>query len=470
MHSTPDTMTNDQDHSFKTPRGIAVVDVGFTNSKVILYDETLKIVAERKITSPHHDGQCYREIDVEPILKFARNAISELDALLPIDAIVPTAHGACIVCLKADGSLAVPVMDYTSEPPQEVLQAYAHLAPNFEESYSPLLPMALMHAMQLFWQQSELPEAFSRTKTILPLMQYIAFGLGGRVVTEVSSMSCQSHLVDMRDGNASSISRHFGWDKLYAPPAKAWDVVGTFTSKLNGRGNIFAGVHDSNANFLRYLASGKQHFTLLSTGTWIIGFDTDADMLKLDHTRDIVANKSVFGKTVACCRFFGGKEFEVLSGGADGSVADIETTAELVARGTLALPSFTNSGGPMPGTGGKGRVIGPPATTASEHASLASLYCALMVSESLEALHSRHDVIVDGPFSQNNCFLSVLQALRPSQSIWASEARDGTAAGAACLAMMPDGIPPHINVTMRKAQQVKISNLAAYQTRWRKNA
>jgi sugar (pentulose or hexulose) kinase len=470
MHQTPDTMTNAQDQSSEKPRGIAVVDVGFTNSKVILYDSALNVVAERKITSPHHDGSHYREIDVEPILIFARKAITELDAVLPIDAIVPSAHGACIVCLKPDGSPAVPVMDYTSEPPKDVIEAYKLHAPDFAESYSPLLPMALMHAVQLFWQQSKLPQEFSQIQTILPLMQYIAFGLGARAVTEVSSMSCQSHLVDMRNGAASSISRHFGWDKLYAPLAKAWDNVGTFTSKLNGRGDILAGVHDSNANFLRYLAGGMQHFTLLSSGTWIIGFDTDADMSKLDHSKDIVANKSVFGKTVASCRFFGGKEFEVLSGGAEGSLADVKTATRLVAQGTFALPSFTDSGGPMPGTGGRGRVIGPAVTTAAERASLASLYCALMVSESLDALHSQHDVIVDGPFSQNGCFLSVLQALRPAQTIWASEARDGTAAGAACLALMPRGVPPHINVNMLKAERRTIPNLAAYQTLWRTSA
>jgi sugar (pentulose or hexulose) kinase len=463
-------MINTHAQTANQPRGIAVVDIGFTNSKVILYSAALEVVAERKIASPHHDGAHYREIDVGPILVFAQKAIIELDALLPIDAIVPSAHGACIVCLKADGTPAVPVMDYLSEPSPHIIKAYQEVMPSFEESYTTLLPLAILHAMQLFWQQSVLAEDFAKTKTILPLMQYIAFGLGGRAVTEVSSMSCQSHLVDMRDGAASSISGHFGWDKLYAPMVKAWDKVGVFKSKLQGHGHILAGVHDSNANFLRYLAGGKQHFTLLSTGTWIIGFDTDADMLKLDHARDIVANKSIFGKTIACCRFFGGKEFEVLSGGADGSLATVEAAAKLVAQGTYAQPSFTDSGGPMPGTGGKGKIIGPAPQTPGEHASLASLYCALMVSESLDAMHSHHDVIVDGPFSQNHCFLAVLQALRDTQTIWASEARDGTAAGAACLALMPDGTLPHIDIAMRKAEPAAIVELKAYQKQWRNTA
>jgi sugar (pentulose or hexulose) kinase len=455
------------------PRGIAVVDVGFTNSKVILYDAGLRVVAERKIVSPHHVGKHYKEIDVGPILGFAVEALNALDQILPVDAIVPCAHGACVVCLDDEGTPAVPVMDYTSEPPSEIVHEYRLVMPGFAESYSPYLPMALLHAMQLYWQQLVLPESFKRTRTILPLMQYIAFGLGGRAVTEVSSMSCQSHLVDMRHGGPSSLARKQGWDKLYAPRAHAWDVVGSFNGKsggFRGSGDILAGVHDSNANFLRYLAGGQTKFTLLSTGTWIIGFDTDADMTQLDPARDIVANKDVLGRTVACSRFFGGKEFEVLANGAAGELATLSCVSGLVKRGTIALPSFTDSGGPVPNTGGKGRIEGPPPASAAERASLASLYCALMVSESLDALHSNHTVIVDGPFSQNDVFLSLLAALRPGQTVMASEARDGTAAGAACLALMADGALPNAKIAMRKIVPADVPGLEACQTRWRTDA
>jgi sugar (pentulose or hexulose) kinase len=460
-------MTNAQDHS--PPRGIAVVDIGFTNTKVILYDAALTVLAERKIASPHHDGRHYREIDVGPILDFATAAITELDAITPIDTIVPAAHGACIICLKADGSLALPAMDYMSEPPAAVLAGYKKLMPDFAESYSPLLPMALLHSMQLYWQQTILPEAFAQTKTILPLMQYVAFGLGGRAVTEVSSMSCQSHLVDMRDGTPSSISRAQGWDKLYAPEAKAWDVVGTFKSQLRGHGNILAGVHDSNANYLRYLAGGQKHFTLLSTGTWIISFDTDADMMQLDRARDIVANKDVFGRTVACSRFFGGKEFEIIAKGADGSEATPWGVAELVAQGIMALPSFTDSGGPMPDSGGQGKIIGPLPDTGEARASLASLYCALMMSESLDALHSKQAIIVDGPFSQNEVFLKLLASLRTGQFVYASNLRDGTATGAACLALMRGGLLTQADIDMRNIAASNI-DLVDYQREWKRRS
>lgn len=456
-------------------RGLAVVDIGYTNSKVVLYSPTLEPVAERKMASPHHDGRHYREIDVAPIVDFVGKALRELDAILPVDRISVSAHGACIVTLGPDGTPAVPVMDYMSDPPPDILKAYEAVMPDYAEAFTTPLPMALLHGLQLFWQEQVMPEQFSKATAILPLMQYMAHALGGRAVTEVSSMSCQSHLVDMRSGGPSSLARRLGWDRLYAPPAKAWEVIGTLKPQLRGsgfagRGEILAGVHDSNANFLRYLAAGQEHFTLLSTGTWIIGFDTDADISSLDHGRDIVANKNVFGKTIACCRFFGGKEFEVLSKNAGDVHASMALVEEFVAREVMALASFTDSGGPMPGTALKGRIVGPFVEGAAERASLASLYCALMVAESLDAIQSHGNVIVDGPFSQNAVFLAVLAALRPGQAIYASEARDGTVAGAACLALMPDGRLPKIALPLRLIDAAAVPGLKAYQAAWKRRS
>jgi sugar (pentulose or hexulose) kinase len=456
-------------------RGIAVVDVGYTNTKVLLYDRELNCVAERRTASFHRDGLHYREIDVDPVIQFAATTLRELDAVLPIDKISVSAHGACIACLRPDGTLAVPLMDYMSEPPPEIERAYHAQMPDYAEGYTPPLPRALLHGLQLFWQQHVYPAVFAAADRILPLMQYVAHALGGRAVSEVSSMSCQSHLVDMRDGKPSSLARRLGWDRLYAPEAKAWQVIGALKpewrgTNFRGYGEILGGVHDSNANFLRYLAGGQNHFTLLSTGTWIIGFDTDADITGLDPARDIVANKSVFGKTIACCRFFGGKEFEVLAQGAAGVAASMISVEDLVAKEVMALPSFTDSGGPMPATGLRGRIAGPFAESATNRASLASLYCALMVSESLHAIRSYGNIIVDGPFSQNDVFLSVLAALRPHQQVLASQARDGTAQGAACLALMVEGKLPNIAIPMRIAEAAEVPGLKAYQQAWRRRA
>jgi sugar (pentulose or hexulose) kinase len=456
-------------------RGIAVVDAGKTNTKVILFDAAGKPLATRKVASVNHEGPPYRTIDPTPLVGLCRTALTELDAVLPIDVVVPCAHGAALACLAADGSLALPVMDYTSEPPPGIVARYRRIEPPFEEVFGPLLPMALTHALQLYWQQQAHPQEFGRIKTVVPWIQYVAFLLSGKLVTEVSGMSCQSQLMNVQKNTLSSLVHGQGWEKFFPPLVKAWDVIGSLRAEFKGDGfrgdgRVVAGVHDSNANYLRYLAGGQTKFTLLSTGTWIIGFDTEAQVETLNHEKDMVSNTDVFGKLVACCRFFGGKELEVLSEGASGDVATLQAVQKLVDQGTYASPSFSDGGGPVPHAGGKGKIIGAKPATPEQKASLAALYCALMVSESLDAIGSKHDIIVDGPFSKNMIFLQVLAQLRMGQKVMASDLRDGTTAGAACLALMPDGKLPHIPLSLTTIAPQKLAGLQRYHKAWQEKA
>ena len=115
-------------------------------------------------------------------------------------------------------------------------------------------------------------------------------------------------------------------------------------------------------------------------------------------------------------------------------------------------------------------MIGEKPSSAEQCASLASLYCALMVSETLDAIGSKHDIIVDGPFSKNVIFLQVLAQLREGQKVLASDLRDGTTAGAACLALMSDGILPNVPLALTTIQPQNLTNLAEYQTKWQKLA
>jgi sugar (pentulose or hexulose) kinase len=459
----------------KAPRGIAVVDAGYTNSKIALFSPQGELLAEHKAASRHVPGPPYPCIDPEPLAALCRNALPALDRILPVDAIVPCAHGAAMACLDAEGGLALPVMDYTSEPPPGIVADYRKIMPSFDEALCPLLPMALTHGLQLYWQQRGWPDAFARVRTLLPWIQYVGFRLSGVAVTEISSMSCQTHLMDTRRQQPSKMARDLGLDRLYAPMAKAWETIGTLKPEFRAQGfrgeaRVLGGVHDSTANFMRYVCAGLDRFTLVSTGTWSISFDPSASVDALDPARDTNTNTDVLGRTVCCSRFFGGKEFEAVAQGAPAEAADLATVAALVARGTSAIPSFTLTGGPVPGSEGKGHVLGPPAATAGERSSLAALYCAQMVSEQLDAISSRDDIIVDGPFSQNPVLLACLAQLRPRQKVLASALRDGTTAGAAALAMIDDGKLPAIGLKLTAIPPAAIRGLAAYHETWRRTA
>lgn len=459
----------------KALRGIAVVDVGFTNTKIVLFNAAGEVLAERKTASRHVPGPPYIWIDPEPMVALCREALPELDRILPIDAIVPSAHGAAMACLDASGNLALPVMDYTSEPPPEIVADYEKIMPGFDEALCPLLPLALTHGLQLYWQQRMWPEAFAGVTALLPWIQYVAFRLSGVPVTEISSMACQTHLLNTRTQEPSQMARDLGWDRLYAPRARAWEAIGTLKPEFRGeafRGEarVLAGVHDSTANFMRYVCAGLDRFTLVSTGTWSISFDPSTSVDVLDPACDTNTNTDVLGRNVCCSRFFGGKEFEAVSGGAPASAASLEGVARLVARGTYPVPSFTPMSGPVPNSGGRGHVLGPEVSGNEEKASLAALYCALMVSEQLDAIASRDGIIVDGPFSQNPVLLAVLAQLRPSQSVKASALRDGTTAGAAAIAMIDGGRLPNIGLRLTDIAPASVPGLDDYHRQWRKTA
>jgi sugar (pentulose or hexulose) kinase len=463
--------------SLDLPRGIAVVDAGATNTKVVLFSSDGKRLAERKAASRHVEGPPYRHIDSHAVVGLCREALPQLDLIAPIDALIPCGHGAALALLSRDGSLAMPIMDYTAEPPRDIVEEYKQMEPPFSEVYCRLLPMALTHGLQLYWQEREFPAEFTKTVTILTWIQYVSHLLGGKAVSEISSLSCQSQLMDVRLNRFSSLARGRGWDRLFAPMAKAWERVGEITpefkgSGFRGRGFVLAGVHDSNANYLRYLAAGLNSFTLLSSGTWIIGFNRSTPLTALKHEQDTASNTDILGRPVASCRFYGGREFEIVAQGAPTGSASLSAAARLVMRKTMALPSFTNSGGPIPNSGGKGRLVGAAPESAEERASLAALYCALMVSESLDAIDSRNDIIIDGPFAQNEVFVALLAQLRAQQlqRLLLSDEHEGTTSGAACLALMQDERLPEVPLSLKEAVAAQVLGLDEYQSNWRTKA
>jgi len=454
------------------PRGTLVLDIGSTNTKLVLFDGTGRPLRERRVESRHVPGPPYRSLDPEPALALLAEALPEFDGELPVDVIVPCAHGSALALLDEDGGLALPVMDYFAEPPAEIADAYRKIAPAFAEVFCPTNPMALTLGLQLFWQETRFREQFDRVRTILTWGQYFAWRMSGRAVTGHTELGAQTQLVDVTGNRFSSLARQRGWDRLFAPLAAPYETLGTLKhalrrSGLAGRLDIKAGIHDSNANYLRYLAAGLGDFTLLSTGTWIIVFDTGSDFRGLDPSRDTATNTDLFSRPVACSRFMGGLEIAAVEAGAPAGSGTPEALSALVRRGTFALPSFTDSGGPMPGTGGRGRIVGPAPEAVAERSALGALYCALMVDQSLDAVGSRGDVIIDGPFGQNALFAAALAALRAPQRLLRSDLRDGTAAGAALLARISgESDMPRQNIDLAPVVPLDEPGLLDYHREW----
>jgi sugar (pentulose or hexulose) kinase len=458
------------------PRGIAVVDIGATNSKVVLFDSLLAEIDSRKTETVHRAGPPYRHIDAQRIVAFAIGAIGELDRVLPVDVIVVSACGSTLACVDEKGELATPVMDYLAEPPAGIAEGYAKIAPPFAETFCNTWPAALSLGRQLYWLETAFPEAFARARSIMTWSQYLAFRLGGRQTCEVSTLGAFSQLLDVLKGDFSSIARQRGWADRFAPLTRAWEDIGELKREFrppafSGRGRILCGVHDSDANYLRYLAAGFSELALLSTGTFVVAFESQTDVHRLDSNRETFSYTNVFGRPLGCCGFFGGLEFDKLLAGASPSGASAKDIEAIIAHEVFALPSFSDSDGPVAGSGNRGRIEGPFTGDPGQRASLATLYTALMMSEALDAVESCSPIVIDGPFSRNDLLCSLLAALRPRQHVASTLLQEGTAAGAAVLALMNQaGDLPARQVELAPHEPGAFADLGAYQSKWQAKA
>ena len=310
-------------------------------------------------------------------------------------------------------------------------------------------------------------------RTILPWGQYFAWRMSGRAVSGNTELGAQTQLVDVANNRFSSLARARGWDKLFAPPARPYDTLGALkpefvSTPLAGRLEVKAGIHDSNANYLRYLAAGLGDFTLLSTGTWIIIFDTKSGLAGLDPSRDTATNTDLFSRPVACSRFMGGQEIAAIEAGAPTGSGTAEALSPLIRRGTFALPSFSDSGGPMPGSGGRGQDRRPAAANRRRAfgARRALLRARWSTSRSTRSARCS-DIIVDGPFGENALFAAALAALRAPQRLLRSDLRDGTAAGAALLASISgEADMPRLSLDLTPVAPLAEPRLLAYREAW----
>ncbi|NNG04876.1 MAG: hypothetical protein HKM95_12355 [Inquilinus sp.] len=451
---------------------VAVLDLGKTNLKLLAIDAEGRILDAETAENRPVAGPPYLHVDADHVWHWLLAALGRLAARHPIRAIVPCAYGSTAALVGEDGLVQL-IMDYEADPPDAIKAAYTEAAPSFGEVFAPTNPAGLTLGRQIFWQASAFPGTFARTRHILPNAQYWAWRLSGVAATEVTSLGAQTHLWAPLANDYSSLVDSQGWRRLFPPMRKAWDVLGPVAAEVAAATGlpavtpVLCGIHDSSANYLRYLAAGMSDFTLMSTGTWVISFNAAQPLDALDPTRDTVSNTDVHGNPVACSRFMGGREFALLAGDAADATATLDDVAALIGAGTMALPSFTDSGGPAPGTGGKGRIIGPEPQTPAARVALATLYTALMASLAIDHIGSKNTVVIDGGFAGNALFCKLIAALRPCQEVMVSPDRDGTALGAALLwkwAVQAGPIP----LGLRTVPTPDIRGLEACAESWRR--
>ena len=174
----------------------------------------------------------------------------------------------------------------------------------------------------------------------------------------------------------------------------------------------------------------------------------------------MLANVDVRGEPVPTARFMGGREYAVLAGDAPAD-ADEADVAAIIASGALALPAFSDQGGPFASR--KGVIEGDAPTTPKARAALATLYSALMTAHMLRRLEAPGDLIVEGGFARSPAFAAVLARLMAGRRVVIAPMSAGAAAGAAMLAHWGE---PHPPPRLEPARVWDLPGLEAYRDRW----
>ncbi|MBX4940459.1 FGGY-family carbohydrate kinase [Rhizobium binae] len=448
-------------------RRIAVLDIGKTNAKVVVLDAgTGAEIAFLKRPNIAIKTGPYPHYDIEALWSFALDSLKRLAQDPGFDAISITTHGAAAALLDRHGTLAMPVIDYEHEYPQEIRDAYTALRPSFDEIFSPRLSMGLNVGAQLHYQKSVFPEEFAKVATILTYAQYWTARLTGVAANELTSLGCHTDLWNPRAGDYSSLVDRLGIRGLMAPIRSAFDAIGPVLPEIAAELGlaapvpVYCGIHDSNASLLPHLVHRGAPFAVVSTGTWVINFGVGGDLDHLDQKRDALANVDAYGRAVPSSRFMGGREFEILSaeiGPVDEQAAQA-AIGPVVEKSIMLLPNIAPGSGPFPD---KARLwIGAEQASREERHAAACLYLALMTNACLELIGAKGPIIVEGPFALNEAYLKLLAALA-GREVLALPGTTGTSQGAALLT----GIRPVSGAETHVPPQ-DFPGLAAYRDRW----
>ncbi len=452
-----------------------ILDIGKTNIKGSVLDDrgqTLWSVSlpNTGYSDPDYGYPC---IDVEAMWEWFQSILKEAAGNFAISAINISTHGACAILLSREKELLFPVMDY--EVGQLQVENLQYPRPAYNQTQSPDLPGGLNLGRQLWWLKETYPERFSELDTLLLYPQFWAWKLTGQLVTEVTSLGCHTDLWEPGNRKYSTLVTTLGIEQALPPMVDAFSSVGRVRLELARQlglseyCEVYPGIHDSNASLARYLASDLESpFTVISTGTWVIAMALGNPGDSLIEERDMLANVDIYGNSVPCARFMGGREFELvcrLAGAKANDEMSLEDIQSIVSEQVFALPPIESGSGPFMHTERTGGLT----SGVRSGVSLATVYLALMIDYELDLLHAHGPILFGSASLKNPILVQLLAQLRPHQPVYMSKDPASTVMGAWCLTRWDQQRPTGFG-DFELAARAQIKGLPEYRSTWRDRA
>lgn len=395
---------------------IAVFDIGKTNKKCFVFDEEYQIVFEKTEQLPEttdEDGD-----PCEDLTLLTRWTLDTWQALLSDDrwdirAVNFSTYGASFVCLGDDGQPLLPLYNYLKPFPPNLLEQFFREHGGAEnmalQTASPVLGN-LNSGLQLYRLKHLKPADFQKIKTAVHLPQYFHRQLTREAVSDLTSIGCHTMLWDFSRQDYHPWVAEEGILEKLAPLRASDEAVELHFAGKKIRAGI--GLHDSSAALIPYLATFEEPFLLISTGTWSISLNpfNDEPLTASELQQDCLCYLSFEGRPVKAARLFAGHEHD-------------EAVARMSAEYGV-LPDFFERAGLTP-------------SSSAEKAYL-DFMKQLMEKQVVSARLALgrtpvRRIFVDGGFSKNDIFMTLLAQAFPEMEVFAAEIPQASALGAALI-------------------------------------
>ena len=450
---------------------IAVLDIGKTNKKVLVYDEGLQVIEQAYASFPADESGPVHFERIAEQEAWLLDQLSGIARRFDIRVISTTTHGATFVGAGEDGTPALPVIAYTTDPGDDFrrrfIEQYGDPAELHRRLSTPDLGGLVCLGRGIAFARERYPEQFRRVRTLLCFPQYFGMFLTGKAAAECTYLGCHTYLWDFAKRDWSFMVDRMGIRNLTPPRVgRPGDVLGTVSPDIARRTGlapgtlVTCGIHDSNASLLPFLIQEDAPFALNSTGTWCVAMapTRSTELTADERERNAFLNCDAFANPVKTTIFMGGGEHDAwweeirkASGAVTYPAFDPALAAPLLAAAdAFIFPGVMPGTGPFPDSRSRIRVKGhvqaleatgkgkaPPVGLKDAPKAYALLNAALAVQTYEQLIGvgvtDSMPIFVEGGFRRNDAYCALLASLFPRSKVLRTNLTEATALGAALL-------------------------------------
>lgn len=434
-----------------------IFDIGKTNKKAFVFDKDYRIIYEeshRIAEIKDEDGFACDDLATltDWIITTLKKIVSSKEHR--ISAVNFSSFGASFVHINELGQPFLPLYSYLKPLAPDLKQSffsdYGGEEKISRETASPVLD-SLNSGLQLYRLKYE-KAINTKPGYSLHLPQYFSYLVTRKVYSDITSIGCHTMLWNFEKDDYHDWVHKEDLLKRLAPVYPSSQLLDAESKWGQLKAGI--GLHDSSSAIIPYLATFRDPFVLISTGTWSISLNpfNHQSLTTMELEQDCLCYFSYKKKPVKASRFFGGniheeseKRIAAHFNKKDNYFDKVSFDRNIVSSLQKKLPQDTSTSFVPGGTMFDEREISSFKNyEEAYHQLMLDIVSRQVLSTNLVLDGSgAKKIFVDGGFSKNEVFMKLLSGAYPDREVYSATVAQASAIGAALVlntSSVPDGI------------------------------